>query len=330
MTIETNTALTYDSNSLRENLSNTIYNIAPTDTPFLTNIGRDKVTQPNFQWQDDDLDAPNLNNAQLQGGIFVTNAVTPTSRMSNYTQISTKVVEIAGSLEASVAAGYSSDMGYQVEKMSRALKRDMEVILTSDNNAYIGTSTVASRTAGLGSYVINNWYDAGTGGSAAAPVLSAAPNGYPSVSAVNSSSSSTFSGAQLATELQTVWNAGGEIDRMFILCGPAQKVTFSTFSGIATRFRDTAPGKQADIVSAADVIVGDFGTINCVPTRFLRGTAQTNVYLIDPLMCSVSYLRPFQTTQVATFSDAKRMALLAEYGLRVKSQNAIGIIRNVT
>lgn len=330
MAIETGTSLTYDSESLREDLSNAIYNISPTDCPFLTNIGKDKVSQPYFQWQTDVLATANPLNQQLQGGIFVNNTVVATNRVANYTQISTKVAEVSGTYERSVSAGFSSLMSYEMAKMAKELKRDMESSLTSDGNAYVGSSTVPSRSAGLGSWIITNWYDAGTGGSASAPALSAAPNGYPSVSAVNSSSPSVFTSTQLATEIQTVWTQGGEIDRMFIMCGPAQKVTFSTFSGIATRFRDVPPGKQADIVSAADVYVSDFGTINIVPNRFLSGTAANSVYLVDPDLCSVSYLRPFFTQPVPTFSDAKREALLAEYGLRVKNEKGLGIIRNVT
>ena len=44
MAIETNTQLTYQTIGRREDLSDVIYNIAPTETPFLTGIPRTNAT----------------------------------------------------------------------------------------------------------------------------------------------------------------------------------------------------------------------------------------------------------------------------------------------
>ena len=50
----------------REDLTDVIYNIAPTETPFMSNIGRTKCTSTYHEWQTDTLASPGLN--QQLGG----------------------------------------------------------------------------------------------------------------------------------------------------------------------------------------------------------------------------------------------------------------------
>jgi len=48
-----NTYDTYDLVGAREDLTNVIYNISPTMTPFMANIGRGKSTSTLHEWQTD-------------------------------------------------------------------------------------------------------------------------------------------------------------------------------------------------------------------------------------------------------------------------------------
>ena len=57
--------------------------------------------------------------------------MTATVRLSNYTQISRKVVEISGTTQAVVAAGGSNKMGYHLLKSSKALKRNFYCALAA-------------------------------------------------------------------------------------------------------------------------------------------------------------------------------------------------------
>ncbi|KKL69111.1 hypothetical protein LCGC14_2118230 [marine sediment metagenome] len=43
MAIKTGTFLTFSAKGIREQLSNTIYNITPADTPFLSMVGKEKA-----------------------------------------------------------------------------------------------------------------------------------------------------------------------------------------------------------------------------------------------------------------------------------------------
>ena len=57
MTIILNTFQTFQSIGNREELSDIIYNISPTATPFMQNAGRGKVDNVFFEWQTDALAA---------------------------------------------------------------------------------------------------------------------------------------------------------------------------------------------------------------------------------------------------------------------------------
>src|SRR5262245_46931579 len=80
----------------REDLSDEIYRIDPTDTPFMSGIEREKATAINHEWQTQALAAPDGGNAQLEGADPDTNTTTPTVRIGNQTQISFKVARVSG------------------------------------------------------------------------------------------------------------------------------------------------------------------------------------------------------------------------------------------
>ena len=61
MAIPGNTRQTYGAVQIREDLSNIIYNISPTDTPFVSGIGRGTASNTLFQWQKDALAAAAVN-----------------------------------------------------------------------------------------------------------------------------------------------------------------------------------------------------------------------------------------------------------------------------
>ena len=120
---------------------------------------------------------------------------------------------------------------------------------------------------GLGGWIITNSYK-GAGTTAAAPVMSSGGanlSGYPTTAAV-AGTARAFTSTLLKAAAKDVWTEGGKLKMLMV--GPFNKTVFSTFSGIATPYRDIAPGKQADIVGAADVFISDFGEIAVVANRF--------------------------------------------------------------
>ena len=96
MAIVSNTFTKYDVVGLREDLADVIYNISPETTPFISNMTkRRQVTNTFFEWQVDSLASAQVN-AVLDGDDLSSfTAVTPTSRLGNYTMISRKDFIIA-------------------------------------------------------------------------------------------------------------------------------------------------------------------------------------------------------------------------------------------
>jgi hypothetical protein len=112
-----------------------------------------------------------------------------------------------------------------------------------------------------------------------------------------------------------------------LMVGPFNKTAASAFTGIATRYRDVPAGQQAQIIGAADVYVSDFGTINIVPNRFQR---DRDAFIIDPDYASLAILRPIQQMELAKTGDAEKRLMLVEYGLKVNTQAAHGIVADLT
>ena len=314
MAIVANTFTRYSAVGIREDLSNVIYNISPEETPFISNIGRENVKNTYFEWQTDSLAAASASNAALEGddvGSF--SAVNPTSRIGNYTQISTKNVIISGTLEALDKAGRRSELTYQLAKLGSELKRDMESALLANQSPVAGNTTTARRTAGLPAFIKTNT-SFGTGGADTA-----------GIAARTDGTQRAFTEALLKTVIAKVWESGGTPKMLMV--GSFNKQAASGFDGIATRFRDVPAGQQAQIVGAADVYVSDFGTVNIVPNRFQRAR---DAFVVDPQYASMAVLRPIQQMELAKTGDAEKRLMLVEYGLKVNNEAAHGIVADLT
>ena len=314
MAIVANTFTRYSAVGIREDLSNVIYNISPEETPFISNIGRENVKNTFYEWQTDSLAAADAANAALEGddvGSF--NAVNPTSRIGNYTQISTKNVVISGTLEALDKAGRRSELTYQLAKLGSELKRDMESALLANQSPVAGNNTTARRTAGLPAFLKTNTNFGATGANNAG------------ISARTDGTQRAFTEALLKDVIAKVWASGGTPKMLMV--GAFNKQAASAFNGIATRFRDVPAGQQAQIVGAADVYVSDFGTVNIVPNRFQRAR---DAFVVDPQYASMAVLRPIQQMELAKTGDAEKRLMLVEYGLKVSNEAAHGICADLT
>ena len=309
---------TYTAIGQREDLANVIYNISPTDTPFMTSVGKTSATAVYHEWQKDSLAAVNTSNAVVEGAAASDATLSPTTRIGNRTQISSKTVKVSGTLETVNKAGRKSEKAYQLAKASAEIKRDMEAILLSNQVASAGDATTARTLGGLQAWLNTN-YSGGTSGTAGASGTTARVTG----------TDRAFTQSILNTVIQSTYTNGGSPTLLMVT--PAQKVVASTFAGIATRFKDVPGNVQAAIIGAADVYVSDFGTISIVPNRFIPNSDGDDVaFLLDPEMAAVSYLRPFQTNELAKTGDADLTQLLVEYTLEVKNQAAHGIIADLT
>jgi hypothetical protein len=309
---------TYTAIGMREDLSDVIYNISPTDTPFMSSIGKTKATATYHEWQTDSLAAAALGGA-VEGADASTITASPTTRIGNRTQIFTKSVAVAGTLEAVDKAGRKSEKAYQLAKVSAELKRNIELTLLSNQVAATGNSSTARTLGGLQAWLNTN-YDGGTDGVAGSGGTTARVDG----------TDRTFTETILKTVVAEVYTAGGT--PKVLMVNPAHKQVVSAFAGIAAQ-RYMAPSNEpTTIIGAADVYMSDFGTISVVPNRFMNSTnaGDETAFLVDPDMAAVAYLRPFETIELAKTGDSEKTQLLAELTLEVKNQAAHGIIADLS
>src|SRR5437764_10426207 len=126
MALPTNTFTTYSAIGNREDLSDVIYRIDPTDTPFCSAIERERASAVNHEWETQALAAVDTTNAQLEGDDMATNTTTATVRLGNICQISYKVARVTGTQQAVDHAGRDDELAYQEMLKGMELKRDME------------------------------------------------------------------------------------------------------------------------------------------------------------------------------------------------------------
>lgn len=309
--------------AVREDLANIIYNISPEDTPFMSAVGRENVSNTYYEWQTDALAAASTSNAVIEGDEATLDARAATTRVGNYTQISRKVIGVSGTVEAVDKAGMRSYLAYEMAKASSEIKRDMESILLFNQAAAIGSSSVARKTAGLPAWLRTNVSKAGNGGN---PTMSSTNDGYPNAARTDGTQR-TFTETMLKDVIQLVWAEGG--DPKVAMMGPHNKKVASSFAGIALNRINQSSGSAGafSIVATADVYLSDFGKVAFVANRFQR---DREVFVLDPQYASVAYLRNFKTENLAKSGDSEKKMILVEYGLKVKTEKAHGIIADLT
>tara|TARA_R110002167_G_scaffold28036_1_gene94840 strand:+ start:2794 stop:3768 length:975 start_codon:yes stop_codon:yes gene_type:complete len=322
MAIIANTFTSYDAIGIREDLANVIYDISKEETPFMSNISSESVTNTTFEWQTDVLATANGANAAIDGNdVTAFTAVVPTTRPSNKTQIATKTFIIADNLAFQDLAGRSSEVAYQITKNGKELKRDIEAILTYNIIPTAGSNVLARRTGGLSAWLATNSVS-NTGGAVAGanPVAVA---GIPTVAQVEGTKRA-ITEPLLQDVVQNCWTNGGAPS--MVLCGAHNKQAISAFTGIAEQ-RYSAPSAATTIIGAADIYVSDFGQLSIVPDRFIP---TRNVFVIDPEYAGVGILRDIQVEELAKTGDASKHLMLWEGGLVMKNEAAHGAIYDCT
>lgn len=323
MAVNANTNKSYDVKTIREDLQDAMISISPTETPFQSAIGRKSITNTSFEWSEVDLAAPAANRVlegeSAPGNDAPTNAV----RLSNYSQISDKVVEVSDTNQKVNGVADAQTVAKQIAYKLKELKRDMEVMLLSNVAAVPGDASTARVTAGLPAFLRTN-VDRGVGG--ASGTLSGTTSGYVNAAATDGTPRA-LTEAMLKNVIAQCWDNGAEPS--IVLCGSAvkQKIS-STFTGSATKFKEVGDKK---IVAAVDLYVSDFGELQIVPTRFLetRTVAGRDVFVLDPNYARVAYLQTVQQKPLARTGHAERRLISTEYGLQIDSQKAHGVIADI-
>ena len=304
----------------REDLIDVIYDISPQDTPIMSSIGKGSARAVYHEWQTDSLAAATTANAAVEGADATDAAVSPTTRLGNYTQIVTKTIRVSGTLESVDKAGRKSEKAYQMAKASAELKRDIETIITANQGQTAGDATTARKMGSLLSWIKTNSSVNGTSVTGVDPTTIG-------VSTRTDGSTRTFTEALLKDVIQQVFVSGGT--PTLAVMRPALKQKVSGFTGNAAyRVNTDNSVGNVTVVAGADLYQSDFGVLQLVPDRFMR-SSDREVLVLDPEYAELSYLRPFQTKDLAITGDSERSQILAELSLTVRNEAAHGIVADL-
>jgi len=323
MAVPAGTFQTYSAVGIREDLEDAIYDISPTETPFLTMCARTTATNTLHEWQRNSLASASTANAAIEGDDAANGTSTPTTRLKNYCQIATKFALISGTQNAVNTAGRKKEMAYQLMIRTKELKRDMESTLTQNHGSSAGGVGTARQLAGAEAW-LTTWTSLGTG------TAQSSVGFVTSTGLVTASVDSTVQGAATVTALKTiiraVWTQGG--DPKVIMVGPFNKQAASAFAGIATLYREaSATANGTRIVGAADIYISDFGEHRIVPNRFSR---DRTMLVLDMDYWAVAYLRKFEQHEIARTGDAEKRQIISEYTLVCRNELASGKVTDLS
>ena len=306
----TNAYDTYSATTNREALANTIFNLDPSATPFMSAIGTKNVNNVTFDWSTENL--PSISaGGELEGFEISRASATPVVRQSNVCQINSVNVTVSGSQEnGSDPAGKRSEMAHQMALLSKALKRNMEVAICQNQAKNSGNATTARATRSFEAWLSSN-VSRGSGGA----------NGSASQAATDGTQRA-LTETLLKGVLQSMFTNGAEPS--MAIAGPFNKQVISGFTGRANTRQNIAE----DTVSASiSLYASDFGTLKIVPSNRSR---DRSLLLVDPEYLKHSFLRTFSTIDISTIGDAETKMILAEHGLEVSSEQAHGIVADLT
>lgn len=310
---------TYGAVGNREDLANAIYNIDPFDTPLMSAIKRRNVKNRTFDWQTEHLPLVNPNNAQLEGFQLVNSAATPTVRLNNNTQISSRDASVSGSQEESDAAGKGSEMAHQMALISKVLKSDMETITGGRQARVTGddTTPTARLTESFSHWVARAVDKTGAAGTTVAGVTTPLPVlSGDAWAAIAGGSQVSITEQMMNDAMQQAYQNGASPTLWIVPPGPRR--TISTFTGRSTT--QVLVGKT-EVVSTVDILATDFGRIKVMPSRWLPADLGL---LIDPSYAAISFFRAFRQYLLARVGDAETRMIVAEWG--VEMRNPLGHI----
>ena len=249
MTAPTGTYTVYDTSStrggLREDLSDMIYSISPTDTPLMSTLAKSKATAVYHEWQTDSLAAATTANALVEGDDAIATTSSPTFRIGNYTQIVGKTIQVSGTLEAVDKAGRKSEKAYQLAKASSEIKRDIEAILFANQGKTAGSSSSARKMGTMLSWLVSNTSFGTSGADPATAGTSTRSDG----------TTRTFTEDILKEIIREAYINGGNPKVMYV--SPIGKQKTSTFAGIAAQRYQAPSDAPTTIIGAADVYLSD-------------------------------------------------------------------------
>jgi len=304
-----NTFDSYDAVGIREDLENVIYDVSPEETPFYTTCKKVTAKNTYHEWQTDALRASGAN-AHIEGDATTAEARVATTRLGNYTQIFKNAVVIPDTDKGLDKAGRASEMAYQVLKIAKEQKLDIEKALFANNARVAGDATTARELAGTETWFTSTIQNRGSGGAHAAGT---------GADARTDGTQTAFDQDKFDAIMQNCWEKGGKPDSVYL---SAYLMNLAlAFTGNNNQ-RSSVQAGDKKVIKSLDVYVTPWGTIEFIPSRENRGRT---VHVMQDDMWAVAVLRGTKNVELAKTGDNSTRQVVTELTLVAKNEASSGL-----
>lgn len=305
---------TYTSDSMigiREDLSDTIYDISPDETPFRAMVRKVSAKNTLHEWQTDALRSSGANK-HVEGDDTTATAATPTTRLNNQCQIFKEAASVSGTDTGLNKAGRAKEMRYQIAKKMKELALDEEKALLDNNAKVARDSSTAGELAGVPTWITTNT-EVGSGGSD--------PTGDGS-DARTDGTQEAFTQTRFDTIMQSIWEAGGKPDCAFL--SAFQMNAALGFTGNNNQRNSAGEGKVSNNIVFYSTPWGD------VRWQMSRECRSRDAFIFQKDMWAIAELRPAKNSELAKTGDSEKRQIVHEFTLECRNEKASGIIADNT
>lgn len=276
--------------------------IKPTDTPFLSSIKSESITNTLYQWMEDDLRAV-AKNARVEGADFTDSNRDQPQMRSNGTQILEETFKLSRTSQSIKLHGRASAVDRETFKTGKLVKMDLEHSLVGTAQTYVAaTTTVAGEFAGVQAQIHAD--------NTLKKALSTDPNRALTEDLINDA-------------MEKLEAAGAEAGTLMVRPNLTRTIAgFQQASG-RTLQQDASSKKVTRVVN---VYEGPLGTVRVVKNRRIR-TIDALVY--DSANWKLQVLDNWQREKLAKIGDADRWSIVGEFGLKHNNQRASALITDL-
>ena len=322
---------------IRQDLSDLIAVVDAKTCPVISMAKKgSEPISPLTQWQADAFNAATvpagvLSNTDVSSSDFVDNAanrVLLSARIQKFREVPS-VDDLAQHVSEVAGIGKKKEMARAVSKSLEQMKRSMEAAFCSDQEGVEQSGATPYKTRGLGKWIQN-------GAQSDLPVNAAYRT--PTAS-INTTVTASLTENNIQDMLQSLYEQTGKSQTYSLVCGPALKRQFTSFTrtqfastNVASAIRVLNQKDSSKIVSSVDIFEGDFGTLELIPSLFLAKDATVNAaavqngrgYVLDMDMVELRYNRKPRFQELEDRGGGPRGIVDAICALCVKSPLALG------
>lgn len=323
---------------IREDVMNKIWDISKIPLPVADLIGSGGAKNEYKEWTTDELAAPDVGNAVVDGSDATGNDTQTGERVGNHHQISDKVVKVSYRADASDTIGRAKELSYQIMRRQQELRRDVDAIallnqasIEDDGNAQAG------KVGGLPTWIKTSTHNLTT------------PVGYNTATGYTVVPTATADGIALTETsirdiVEEIFQEGGDPTVLMSVPAVIRKISeylFTSSARVATLMSDQGKSSEkATALGSINVFVTDFGTLRMLPNRLQQKyealyatpsltAAYADVFILDPEYLSLCFLKGYQTDKLAKTGLAENRQMSVDWSLIVNTEKAHGLIASV-